>query len=122
MTEVRIFTAARQGCQKSARIKMFVDNTYGDKILSIIQIDFITIAVKDEKRPKWRKRPPNSWLLSSPPYAWSGGETADAVSLKKAQATSQLIFKPKRPKSSPQGRFLWKDEETDSAGTSIGGF
>ncbi len=43
---------ARQGCQKSARIKMLVVNTYGDKILSIIQIDFITRAVKDEKRPK----------------------------------------------------------------------
>jgi hypothetical protein len=61
-------------------------------------------------------------LPSSPPYAWSGGETADAASLKKAQATSQLIFKLKRQKSSPQGRFLWKDEETDSAGASIGGF
>jgi hypothetical protein len=28
----------------------------------------------------------------------------------------------KKPKSSPQGQFLWKDEETDSAGASIGGF
>jgi hypothetical protein len=43
---------ARQGCQKSARIKMLVDNTYGGKILSIIQIDFIIRAVKDKKRPK----------------------------------------------------------------------
>jgi hypothetical protein len=43
---------ARQGCEKSARIKMLVDNTYGDKTLSIIQIDFIIRAVKDEKRPK----------------------------------------------------------------------
>jgi hypothetical protein len=43
---------ARQGCQKSARIKMLVDNAYGDKTLLIIQIDFIIRAVKDEKRPK----------------------------------------------------------------------
>jgi hypothetical protein len=43
---------ARQGCQKSARIKTLVDNTYGDKTLSIIQIDFIIRAFKDEKRPK----------------------------------------------------------------------
>jgi hypothetical protein len=43
---------ARQGCQKSARIKMLVNNTYGDKILSIIQIDFIIRAGKDEKRRK----------------------------------------------------------------------
>jgi hypothetical protein len=42
---------ARQGCQKSARIEMLVDNTYGDKILLIFQIDFIIRAVKDEKRP-----------------------------------------------------------------------
>jgi hypothetical protein len=43
---------ARQGCQKSVRIKILVDNTYGDKILSIIQIELIIRAVKDEKRPK----------------------------------------------------------------------
>jgi hypothetical protein len=43
---------ARQGCQKSARITMLVDNMYGDKTLSIIEIDFIITAVKDEKRPK----------------------------------------------------------------------
>jgi hypothetical protein len=36
---------ARQGCQKSARIKTFVDNTYENKTLSIIQIDFIIRAV-----------------------------------------------------------------------------
>jgi hypothetical protein len=43
---------ARQGCEKSTRIKMLVDSTYGGKTLSIIQIDFIIRAVKDEKRPK----------------------------------------------------------------------
>jgi hypothetical protein len=52
VTEARIFTAARQGCQKSARIKTLVDNTYENKTLSIIQIDFIIKAVTDEKRPK----------------------------------------------------------------------
>jgi hypothetical protein len=31
-------------------------------------------------------------------------------------------FQAEKTKSLPQGRFLWKDEETDSAGTSIGGF
>jgi hypothetical protein len=61
-------------------------------------------------------------LPSSPLYAWSGGETANAASLKKAQAMSQPIFKPKRLKSLPQDRFLWKDEETDSAIASLGGF
>jgi hypothetical protein len=43
---------AHQGCQKSARIKKLVDNTYENKTLSIIQIDFIIRSVKDEKRPK----------------------------------------------------------------------
>jgi hypothetical protein len=43
---------ARQGCQKSARFKMLVDNMYGDKILSIIQIDFIIRADKEGKMPK----------------------------------------------------------------------
>jgi hypothetical protein len=48
----RFHRRAHKGCQKSARIKMFVDNTYGDKTLSIIQIDFIIRAVKDKKRAK----------------------------------------------------------------------
>jgi regulator of extracellular matrix RemA (YlzA/DUF370 family) len=43
---------ARQGCKNAARIKMLVDNTYGEKTLSIIQTNFIIRAVKDEKRPK----------------------------------------------------------------------
>jgi hypothetical protein len=42
----------RQGYKKAARIKMLVDNTYGDKTLLIIQTNFIIRAVKDEKRPK----------------------------------------------------------------------
>jgi hypothetical protein len=99
-----------------------VNNTFGDNILSTIQTNYIIKAVKDEKTLKRQKEPPNSLLPSSPPYAWSGGETANAASLKRAQATSQPIFEPKRLKSSPQGRFLWKDEETDSAGASLGGF
>jgi hypothetical protein len=50
-------------------------------------------------------------------YAWSGSKTANAASVKKAQAMYQLIFMPKRPIS-----FLWKDEETDSAGASFRDF
>jgi hypothetical protein len=42
----------RQGCQKSARIKLLVVNMLGDMTLSIIQTNFIIIAVKDEKMPK----------------------------------------------------------------------
>ncbi len=41
---------ARQGCQKLARIKLLVDNMLGEKTMSIIQMNFIKIAVKDEKR------------------------------------------------------------------------
>jgi hypothetical protein len=42
----------RQGCKKAARIKMLGHNMYGDKTLSIIQINFIIRAVKDENSPK----------------------------------------------------------------------
>jgi hypothetical protein len=41
---------ARQGCKKSVGIKLSVNNTFGDNILSIIQTNFIIKAVKDEKR------------------------------------------------------------------------
>jgi hypothetical protein len=109
---------ARQGCQKLARIKMLVYNMFWDKTLSIIQTNYIIKAVR-QKMPKWQKGLPKSWLLSSPPYARSGSKTADAASSKKAQTMSQLIFKPKRPISSPQGQFLWKDKETYSAGASF---
>jgi hypothetical protein len=44
-----------------------------------------------------------------------GGETVDAAIIKKALATSQPIFIPKSLISSSQGRFLWVDEEIDSA-------
>jgi hypothetical protein len=40
---------ARQGCRKLARIKLVVDNMFGDKTLLIIQTNFIIIAVKDDK-------------------------------------------------------------------------
>ncbi len=43
---------ACQGCQKSARIKLLVDNMLGEKAKSIIQSNFIKIAVKDEKMTK----------------------------------------------------------------------
>jgi hypothetical protein len=50
--EVLIFATARQGCKKSARIKLLVDNLFGDKALSIIQTNLIIKAVKDEKMLK----------------------------------------------------------------------
>jgi hypothetical protein len=40
---------ARQGCKKSVGIKLLVNNTFGDNILSIIQTNYIIKAVKDEK-------------------------------------------------------------------------
>jgi hypothetical protein len=85
---------------------MFVNNTYGDKTLSIVQIDFIIRAVEDEKRPKWRKWPPTLPLPLPPLYTKSGGKTVDAASFKKALTTSQPIFTPKSPISPSQGRFL----------------
>jgi hypothetical protein len=39
----------RQGCKKSAKIKLLVDNTYGIKTLLIIPTNYIIKAVKDEK-------------------------------------------------------------------------
>jgi hypothetical protein len=41
-----------QSCQKSARIKLLVDNMLGEKAMSIIQANFIKIVVKDEKMTK----------------------------------------------------------------------
>ncbi len=38
---------ACQGCQKSVRIKLLVDNMLGEKVMFIIQTNFIKIAVKD---------------------------------------------------------------------------
>jgi hypothetical protein len=97
---------ARQGCQKSARIKLLVNNMLGETAMSSIQMNFIKRAVKDEKTTKRRKSPPTSWLPSPPLYNKSGGETVNAASFKKALATSQPIFKPKSPISSSQDRFL----------------
>ncbi len=96
---------ARQGCQKSARIKLMVGNMLGEKAMSIIQANFIKIAVKDEKMTKRRKSPPTSGFSSPPLYSKSGGETVNAASITKALATSQPIFKPIRLISSSQGRF-----------------
>ncbi len=96
---------ARQGCQKSARIKLLVKNMLGEKAMSIIQTNFIKIAVKDEKTTKWQKSPPTSLLPSLPLYSKSCGKTANTASITKALATSQLIFKPIRLISSSQGRF-----------------
>ncbi len=59
---------ARQGFQKSAGIKLLVDNMLGNKTLSIIYTNFIIIAVKDKKIPKWWKWPPTTWMPSPPLY------------------------------------------------------
>ncbi len=112
----------RQGCQKSARIKLLVDNMLGETAMLIIQMNFTKRAVKDKKTTKRRKSPPTSWLPSPPLYGKSGGKTVNTASFKKALATSQPIFKPKSPKSSSQDRFLWRGEETDSTGTSFWDF
>jgi hypothetical protein len=52
MTEACIFAAARQGCQKSVRIKLLVDNMLGENSMLIIQTNFIKIAIQDEKTSK----------------------------------------------------------------------
>ncbi len=76
-----------------------------EKAMSIVQANFIKIAVKDKKMIKRRKSPPTSWLPSPPLYSKSGGETVNAASITKALAISQPIFKPIRLISSSQGRF-----------------
>jgi hypothetical protein len=50
---------ARQGCQKSARIKLLVYNMLGEKTLPIIQTNFIVIAVKTKKNAKMTKTAPD---------------------------------------------------------------
>jgi hypothetical protein len=45
----------RQGCQKSARIKLMDHNTFGGKILSPIQTNYIIKAVKDKKITRMMK-------------------------------------------------------------------
>jgi hypothetical protein len=99
MTEARIYTAACQGCQKSARIKLLVNNMLGEKTMLIIQTNFIKIAVKDEKTSKRQKSPLTLWLPSPSLYSKSGGKTVNA-------ASSQPIFKPKSQISPSQGWFL----------------
>jgi hypothetical protein len=47
MTEARISVATRQGCKKSAKIKLLVDETFGDKNLSIIQTNHTSKAIKN---------------------------------------------------------------------------
>lgn len=82
-----------QGGKKLARIKLLAGDTFGENTLSSIQTYFRSKAVKDEKMPKWRKRPLTPWLPLSPLYTKSGGKTVDAASIKKALTTSQPIFK-----------------------------
>ncbi len=61
-----------------------------------------------------------SWMLSL--YKKSGSETSNTASVKKAQATSLPILKPKSQILLSEGRFLWKDEAPDSAGASFWDF
>jgi hypothetical protein len=51
-----ILHRTHQGCKKSARIKLLVNNTNGIKALSIIQTNYITKTIKDEKITKMVKR------------------------------------------------------------------
>jgi hypothetical protein len=113
---------ARQGCKKSARLKLLVDNMPGEKKISIIQTNFIKIAVKDEETSKRRKRLPTSQLPSPPLYSKSGGKTFNAASFKKVLTTSQPIFKPKCPISPSQGRFLRRGKELESTSASFWDF
>jgi hypothetical protein len=48
-----------QGCKKSAKIQLLVDNTFGDKTLLTIQTNCIIKAVKDQKMAKITKRTAN---------------------------------------------------------------
>ncbi len=113
---------SRQGCQKSLRIKLLVDNTLGEKAILNLQTNLIKIAVKDEKTSKRRKRPLTSCSPLLPLYSKSGRESDDAASFKKALTMFQPIFKPKSPMSSSQDRFLWRGEETDSTAASFRNF
>jgi hypothetical protein len=94
----------------------------GEKAMSTTQTNFIKIAVKDERMLKQRKRPLPSWLLLPPQYSKCGSKTVNAASIKKALTMSLTIFKPKSPISLSHGRFLWRGEETDSAGASFRDF
>jgi hypothetical protein len=77
----------------------------GEKTLLIIQTNFINIAVKDEKMPKRRKRPPTSWLPSPPLYSKSGGKTVNAASFKKVWLRPSRISSRKVPYRRPRAGF-----------------
>jgi hypothetical protein len=51
-----------QGCKKLTQIKLLVDNTSGDKTLSIIQANCVIKSVKNKKITRMTKRLPTSWL------------------------------------------------------------
>jgi hypothetical protein len=96
----------RQGCKKSAKIKLLVDNTYGIKTPLTIWTNYIIKAVEEEKITKKTKGPPTSWLVSPPAFRKSGGKTSMQLpSVKMDLATSQAIFKPKSPILLSQVRF-----------------
>jgi hypothetical protein len=87
------------------------------------QINYIIKAFKEEKKTaKMMKGMPTSWLLLPLMYRKSGSETANAASVKKALATSQLIFKSKSSILLAQGWFLWEVDDPDNAWASFGDF
>jgi hypothetical protein len=79
------------------------------------QTSYIIKAFKEEKTAEMMKGMPTSWLLLSPMYRKSGGETANAASVKKALATSQLIFKTKSSILLAQGWFEVDDPDNAMA-------
>jgi hypothetical protein len=60
---------------------------------------------KMKKMKKGPKGPQMSWLPLPPLYEKFGSETITETLVKKALATSQLIFKPKKPILSSQAGF-----------------
>jgi hypothetical protein len=79
-----------------AGIKLSVNDTYGDKTLSVIQTNHIIKAVKGKKLTKMMKRITNVVLPLPPMFRKPGSKTVNAAHLAKSLATFQLIFKPKK--------------------------
>jgi hypothetical protein len=70
MTEVRDFIAALARAGKSQKeIKPLLDVAYGDKIMSISQINWIIKAVKEWKKPQTSDTPPQR-RQSRPVRSW----------------------------------------------------
>jgi hypothetical protein len=110
---------ACQSCKKSAGIKVLVNNTIRDHRSSKQIISSKLFKTKNVKMTKCTAELAVA-IDATVCMVWQRNRQRSLP--QEAQATSQPIFKPKRPKSSSRGPVLWKDEETDSAGTSLGGF